>query len=141
MIKVENCLEINKPIEEYEMKSNRIHNKIIQVKKVVTALVLLLVAWLITACAASGETAATLPVTATSVSPSPTLIVPSSTPIPPTPTQKQPTESPATESVSEWDYVAFGDSRTRGTTWPDIWIKSFETDLGVKVNFNNWAAK
>ena len=107
------------------MKSNRILYKTTQVKKFVTASVLLLVPVLITACAASGETAATLPVTATSVSPSPT--------------QKQPTESSITESVSELDYVAFGDSRTRGTTWPDIWIKSIEADLGVKVNFNNWA--
>ena len=107
------------------MKSNRIHFKTTQVKKVVTASVLLLVPVLITACAASKETAATLPVTATSVSPSPT--------------QKQPTESPATESVTEWDYVALGDGRTRGVTWPDIWIKSIEADLGVKVNFNNWA--
>ena len=93
-----------------------------QIKKLISASVLLLIAVLIAGCAASGESAATLPVTATSISPSPTQL---------------PTESPVTESITEWDYVAFGDSRTRGTTWPDIWIKSIEADLGVKVNFNN----
>jgi len=35
--------------------------------------------------------------------------------------------------------VALGDSRTRGVTWPDIWIKSIEADPGVKVNISRWA--
>jgi len=62
MINLENCVEINKPIEEYEMKNNRIHYKTTQVKKVVTALVLLLVPVLIVACATSKEKATILPV-------------------------------------------------------------------------------
>lgn len=50
-----------------------------------------------------------------------------------------PTATPTTEQVTEWDYVALGDSRTRRATWPETWANYIEADQGITVNLNNWA--
>lgn len=44
-----------------------------------------------------------------------------------------------TESVTEWDYVAFGDSRTGQARWTKAYADYIETDLGVEVKLHNRA--
>lgn len=51
----------------------------------------------------------------------------------------EPTSTTTIEQVVEWNFVALGDSRTRGASWVDTWIEYIEADLGVKVKLNNWA--
>lgn len=62
------------------------------------------------------------------------------TPIPPTATSAPaPTAAPTmtvTESVTEWDYVVFGDSRTGMGQWPGMYADHIENDLGIKVNLH-----
>jgi hypothetical protein len=67
--------------------------------------------------------------------PTATLIPPTSTPVPAaTPTMA------ATESVTEWDYVVFGDSRTGMGQWPRHYADYIEKDLGIKVKLHNKAS-
>lgn len=62
------------------------------------------------------------------------------TQIPPTPTSVPvPTATPTTaasESVTEWDYVVFGDSRTGMGQWPRMYADYMEDDLGIKVKLH-----
>jgi hypothetical protein len=40
---------------------------------------------------------------------------------------------PTSESVTEWDYVVFGDSRTGMGQWPVMYADYMEDNLGIKV--------
>lgn len=68
---------------------------------------------------------------------------PTPTHIPPTPTalpSPTPTAIPVpTIAGSEWELVAFGDSRTVSATWPYKFAEHIEEDLGVDVEVSNRA--
>jgi hypothetical protein len=65
------------------------------------------------------------------------------TQIPATPTSAPaatatPTLAP-TESVTVWDYLAFGDSRTGMGQWPRMFADYMEDDLGIEVKLHHMA--
>lgn len=46
----------------------------------------------------------------------------------------------ASESVTEWEYVVFGDSRTGMGQWPRMYADYMEEDLGIEVTVYNKAS-
>lgn len=58
----------------------------------------------------------------------------------PTPTPTSASTIFPTETKPIWEFIAFGDSRTKLATWPTILVGYIEKDLDIEVHLNNIAA-